>query len=327
MKTTIVKKGQTFYALAAFFLFYGCTAPRTITQSGKVTPHKQVKGGMDYSVSVPTHFVKSLYKNVEGIVIPLANKDSVYLDEQLIGLNKTVLAYSIDPLGFGYNYYARYGIAKRVDIGYKYASGTHVFDGMYQFMGSTGTIDNPGEKQFFGSIGIQYSAKKYDLPSWSGLDKVQNVLGYEMKRKDILIPLVFSIPFGKEEEFGNFSFGVAYAHSFLNYGFRNNNIYIDTLSSSTPDVVQAFQGKKNYSSFGTFFNFKCGYRFIYFVPALSVYYQNYGKFKLIDGGEVNFKGLTFVPSIGVQINPSEIALGIKRIKSKKAAKTATAYLN
>ncbi|HET6244926.1 MAG: hypothetical protein H0V01_00130 [Bacteroidetes bacterium] len=305
--------------LISFILIQlGCTPPRSITQSGKVTPHKNFKVGIDLSANIPTHFVQSLYRNTEGIVNPLMKKDTVILNEKLLKLNETALAYAVEPLGFGYNYYIRYGVYKRFDLGYKYASGTHTIDGMYQFLGSTGTIDNPGEKGNHGSIGIQYSSKKYELPKWSGLNKVQNLIGFKMQRKDFLIPIVFSIPFGEEESLGNFSFGLVYSHTFLKYGFENENIY-DTTYTQAPTNIQSIHDKKNYASFGAFFNFKIGYKYAYFLPAFALYYQDYGSFMLLDQSMIRFKGLTFVPSIGLQINPSQIASSIKKKKpnSKK----------
>ncbi len=296
-------------------LIQSCTPPKSITQSGKVTPQGQVKVGMDYCINVPTHVVRSLYQNVDGIVTPLINEDTIILNDQLVKLNKTALAYAIEPIGFGYNFYGRYGIYKHFDVGYKYASGTHVIDAMYQFLGSTGSINEPGEKGMSGSIGIQYSSKKYELPDWSGLDKVQSVLGFEMKRKDLMIPVIFSLPFGTEEKVGNFSFGLAYMHTFLNYGFQSGRIY-DTLNNAAPMIIQAIQGKKDYGSMGIFFNFKLGYKYAYFLPAFALYYQNYGSYTLIDGSSVKFKGFTYVPSLGIQINPTQIYYDIKKRKKK-----------
>ena len=57
--------------------------------------------------------------------------------------------------------------------------------------------------------------------------------------------------------------------------------------------------------------------FICVIPAFAVYYQNYGTYKLIDGSEAKFKGFSFVPSIGFQINPTEISNALK--KKQKAS--------
>ncbi len=70
-----------------------CTPPRSFIQSGKVTPHRQFKAGIDLAANVPTHVVKSVYKNTQAIVGPLINKDTIILNDQVIKLNETALAY------------------------------------------------------------------------------------------------------------------------------------------------------------------------------------------------------------------------------------------
>ena len=303
------------FCLLSAFIMASCTAPRAIYNSGKVTPHKQLKAGGDFSVNLPSLFARNLYDNIENIATPLLNRDTLSLDAQIIYLNKTAMAYAIDPFGAGYGFFARYGVAPRLDVGYKYASGSHVFDGMYQFMGSTGTFDAPQEDFFNGSIGLQYSSKNYDLPSWSGLDKVQSILDFKFKRKDILVPLIFSLSFGPEETVGSLAFGCVYTHTFISYGIDNNRIF-DTLNSMAPQLVDILNAKQDFSAFGTFVNVKLGYKFIYIIPAFALYYQNYGTYKLIDGSEASFKGFSFVPSVALQFNISELS---KAIKNKNKA--------
>ncbi len=313
MFTTKELKAIHILAACLIALAYSCTPPKTITQSGKVTPKGQVKAGMDYSANVPTHVVRSIYDNVGSIVGPLLSKDTIYVDAQLMGLNRTALAYAIEPIGVGYHYYARYGILKKFDVGYKYASGTHTFDAMYQFMGSTGSINEPGEKKMCGSVGLQFSSKSYELPGWNGLNKAQTILGFEMNRKDFIIPLIFSIPFGPEETIGNFSFGMVYTRSFLNYGFKSNKIF-DTVAQTAPVALQSLNNKANYGGVGIFFNLKLGYKYIYALPAFAMYYQNYGSFMLLDGSKAGFRGVTFVPSLGIQINPTQIYYDVRKRK-------------
>lgn len=300
-----------FFCLIGSFAISSCTPPRAIYNSGKVTPSQQCKVGADFSANLTSHFAKNLYKNVESIATPLITKDSLSLDEQIIYLNKTALAYAIDPFGAGYGFYARYGVAPHFDLGYKFTSGTHVIDGMYQFMGSTGSVEEPKEGMVHGSIGAQYSFRNYDLPSWSGLDKAQSILDFNLKRKDLLVPLIFSLAIGPEETYGSVSWGIVYTHTYLNYGFENQRIY-DTLNSMAPQIVGAIHAKQDFAAWGTFMNLKLGYKFIYIIPAFALYYQNYGSYKLIDGTDATFKGISFVPSLGFQLNPVELSNALKR---------------
>ncbi len=293
------------------FIVTSCIPPRTIYNSGKVTPHKELKAGFDFSGNFTSHFARNLYDNVESIATPLINKDTLSLDEQIIYLNKTALAYAIDPFGAGYGVYARYGVVPGLDVGYKFTSGTHVFDAQYQFMGSRGSFDNPGKDFFNGSIGVQYSFKNYSLPDWSGLSMAQSILDFKLNRKDLLIPLIFSVSIGPEETYGSFAWGLVYTHSFISYGFDNKRIY-DTISSMAPTLIEAFHNKQNYPAYGAFYNLKLGYKFIYIIPACALYYQNYRGYRLINGTDATFKGISFVPSIGLQINPTQISNALKK---------------
>ena len=300
--------------LYALYIFLpGCIAPRSVTDSGKVTPKHQIKVGGSYSANVPTQTIKNVAevvgasenvveligssvnsnKNTEEL-INTVNNSQVYTDECNI-LTKCLLVYSIDPLTTGINYYARYGLLNRVDVGYQYAAGTHAFDAKYQFLGSTGEIGSNGGKKIYGSIGLQYSSHDYALPL--GLDKIQGLLGLDLKRKDFFIPLVFSTSFGPEEKIGHFSWGLAYNYTLLEYGFNPSNAIKNQINLPFSPMYY----KKNFSSFGTFINVKVGYKYVYFLTSLSAYYQNYGNFTMLDGSQAHFSGFTFVPSMGLQV--------------------------
>jgi hypothetical protein len=183
---------------------------------------------------------------------------------------------------------------------------------MYQFLGTTGTPDDPGEpKGMHGSIGFQYSGQNANLPSKVGLNKLSSLFNYELSRKDILVPVVFSIPIGPEETYGNFSFGVAYGHTFIKYGF-NPSKQLVRYAGNEIQKIPSFSRKQGYSSFGAFINGKIGYKYAYFLPALSLYYQNYGSYDLFGLQQSRFKGVTIIPSLGVQVN-----LGFDKKKNKE----------
>ncbi len=267
----------------------GCIAPRSMMDSGKVTPKNQIKAGFNYSINIPTQTIKNAVE-----AIKTADDDTIYSD----ALNRSaryLFAYALDPLFVGMNYYARYGVISRFDIGYKYASGTHCIDARYQFLGSLRAIGSVSDKAPYGSIGLQYSSTKYKLPF--GFDKIQDRLGFDLKRKDIMIPLIFSLSLGDDEKIGHIAIGIVYNHTFLEYGYDPKGVY--DIQSKLPIAAKHF--KKNYPSFGAFGNLKVGYKYIYFLASFSVYYQNYGNFTMLDGSMENFSGYTFVPSFGFQI--------------------------
>lgn len=267
----------------------GCIAPRSIMDSGKVTPKNQIKVGASYSANIPTQTIKNVVEAAKTL-----DNTTVY-DDAFNRSAKYLFAYSLDPMSVGMNYYARYGVINKVDVGYQYASGSHAFDAKYQFLGSTGAIGTDAPKTIYGSVGLQYSFRNYKLPY--GFDKIQERLGFDLKRKDILIPVIFSTSFGEEEKIGHLAWGLAYNHTFLEYGFNPKEIY--NIQTNIPYTSAHY--KKNFGSIGAFVNMKVGYKYAYFLASFSAYYQNYGKFTMLDGSQVKFSGYTFVPSIGMQI--------------------------
>jgi hypothetical protein len=290
-----------------------CTAPRTIIASGKVTPKGAFKAGFNTGFNIATAPVAEIDDITKSAVDVIdQNSDSIFYNETVGTLTRGLLAYSLDPVNVTSDFYLRYGLAEKLDIGYKYASGAHVFDAMYQFMGSTGTPDDPSDyKGLYGSIGIQYSGQKSHLPSKVGLDKLSSIFNYKLNRKDILIPLVFSRSFGPEETYGNISFGLVYGHSFITYGFEPPKVLVRKVGDVF-ERIPSLNQKENYSSFGAFINGKLGYKYAYFVPSLSIYYQNYGTYDLFGLQQESYKGFTIVPSLGLQLN-----LGYK--KKQKAS--------
>lgn len=292
-----------FYFPLAIGLFglIACNAPRSVIHSGKVTPKHHIKTGFNYNLNLPSAAGKEIVKSAGRIAEQLINKDSILLDEQLTTMNRTALAYSLDPFSIGIDFYGRYGVAKRIDAGYKYAGKTHVFDAMYQFMGSDGSYKEPGKKGMNAAVGLQFSSRSFKLPSVFGLDKVQSILGFSMKRKDILIPVIFSLPLGDEEQYGYFSFGLAYSHTFVNYGFAPPKVFEKVnATTNTYQQVKAIADKVNYGAYGGFVNLKLGYKYVFALVSLSYYYQNYHAYKMLDGSSVAFKGGTLVPTFGLQ---------------------------
>ncbi|MBW3544893.1 MAG: hypothetical protein KY428_04700, partial [Bacteroidetes bacterium] len=162
----------------------------------------------------------------------------------------------------------------------------------------TGTWQNPGPAGLYGSVGLQFSTQNLDLGSRFFLDKISSLFNYDASRKDLIVPLIFSKSFGPEEEIGSISWGVVYNHTFIKYGFDPGNIFERVGAERVK--INGFTAKNNFSSFGAFINAKIGYRFIYVLPAITVYYQDYGTYKLLGDREFSYSGMTFIPSIGLQ---------------------------
>jgi hypothetical protein len=289
--------------ISVYIVMSGCTAPRTITTSGKVTPKGNFSVGFNSAGNIPTQTMSILKDIVKDKVNQIAQNDSIKIDGSFQQINKAAMAYALDPTSVGTEFSIRYGVFKRVDVGYKRSSGLNVYDAKYQFLGSTGYVDDATDQKFYGSVGLQYSSQSQELPSI--LSEIQSRLGYTFKRSDILVPLIFSYSFGNEEKYGCVSFGLAYNYSRIHYAAVPVDIY-------TPQNIKIMGIEKNqsYSALGVFVNSKVGYKYVYLVGSLSFYTQNYGDYTLLDGSVHNLKGVTVIPTIGLQVR-----LGRSKAKS------------
>lgn len=286
----------------AGLLAAGCTAPRAIVSTGKVTPRGEFRVGGNLAFNVPTETISKAGSTLKSAARDLATKaatDTVRYNQTIEKLQVAAIAYALDPVRPSSDLYLRYGVFERFDVGYKYAFGSHIFDAMYQFLGPVGTVENPGTRQAgvtYASIGLQYATQRTKLPSIPFLDDVDALLGFRASRHDLLVPLVFSQSLGAEEEIGAISYGVVYAHTFLRYGLTPGKLFN---GPNTP-VPELPTTRRSFGSYGAFFNAKLGYRYAYIIPALSVYYQNYGEYQLLNNRTARLSGVTFIPSLGVQ---------------------------
>ena len=283
-----------------------CTAPRSITTSGKVTPQGEFRVAYNQGFNVGTAPLDKAGSAVKSAASQLgnqaANGEKVNYSSAVNDVQTAALAYLLDPVQPAADFSIRYGIVPRLDAGYKYAFGSHVFYAAYQLLGPTGSVENPERGAAGGttyaSVGLQYAIQRTGLPKISFLNDLNNLLGLSATRHDLLIPLTISQSLGPEESIGAISYGAVYAHSWVSYGFTPSNLYNSAGTARLPDLPRQ---SRNYSSYGLFFNVKLGYKYVYFVPALSVYYQNYGDYTLVDGSTTSLSGATFIPSLGVQI--------------------------
>jgi hypothetical protein len=282
---------------AIILLCFYCSAPRHVIHSGKVTPKGHVKLGCNGSYSLPTATIKALFSGIEGGTRRITGQDTIVYDSSFNSFTKAMTIYSVDPLLLNVDFYIRYGLMERVDIGYAWNGGVHVFDARFQFLGSTGTVRNPSKEKWYGSAGIQYSGQSYELPSFLG--DLQSALKYRLKRKDLLIPIAFSRSFGEEEKYGSVGFGALYSITWLTYDYAPNIVY-ELVALAYRPVAEVPRGTTHFSAYGAFANLKLGYRFIYGLLGLSLYYQDYGTFNLFKNETVSFNGMSIIPSLGIQ---------------------------
>ena len=287
-------------AAASLLLATACSAPRAIVATGKVTPQGEFRVGYNQGFNIATAPLDKAGTALKNAASTAARKDTVGYGGAVNSLQAAALAYILDPVQPTADLSIRYGIMPGLDAGYKYAFGSHVFDAQYQFLGPTGSPENPGRGAVSGttyaSIGLQFATQRAKLPSLPFLSDINSVLNFRATRNDLLIPLIISQSFGPEEEIGAISYGLVYAHSWVSYGFAPNNVYLNT--QKIPALPTQ---SRNFSSFGGFVNLKLGYRYFYVIPAVSVFYQNYGDYALLNGASTSLSGVTFVPSLGFQL--------------------------
>jgi hypothetical protein len=283
-----------------------CTAPRSITTSGKVLPQGEFRVAYNQGFNVATEPISKAGTAVKNAATQLGNQASsgqkVNYSDAVSDVQTAALAYLVDPVQTSADLSIRYGVIPRLDVGYKYAFGSHVFDTQYQLLGPTGSVENPergaASGTTYASIGLQYAIQRTGLPKIPFLTDVNSLLGLSATRHDLLIPLTVSQSFGPEESVGAISYGAVYAHSWVSYGFTPSNLYNRAGTSVLPPLERQ---SRNFSSYGLFLNLKLGYKYVYVVPAVSVYYQNYGSYTLVDGSTTSLSGVTFIPSLGFQV--------------------------
>ena len=287
-------------AAASLLLATACSAPRAIVATGKVTPQGEFRVGYNQGFNIATAPIDKAGAALKNAASTAARKDTVGYGGAVNSLQAAALAYILDPVQPTADLSIRYGIMPHLDAGYKYAFGSHVFDAQYQFLGPTGSPENPDRGAVSGttyaSIGLQFATQRAKLPSLPFLSDINSVLNFRATRNDLLIPLIISQSFGPEEEIGAISYGLVYAHSWVSYGFAPNNVYLNT--QKIPAIPTQ---SRNFSSFGGFVNLKLGYRYFYVIPAVSVFYQNYGDYALLNGASTSLSGVTFVPSLSFQL--------------------------
>ena len=287
-------------AAAAGLLATSCTAPRAIVATGKVTPQGEFRVGYNQGLNLASAPIAKAGAAVKEAASQAASSSKVDYTDATTQLQAAALAYVLDPVQTTADINVRYGIVPHLDAGFKYTFGSYVFDTQYQFLGPVGTPENPDRGAAtgttYGSIGLQFATQRAKLPSLPFLSDINSVLNLRATRNDLLIPLIFSNSFGPEEEIGAISYGLVYAHSWVSYGFAPDKIY-----SGSVKVPELPLQRRNFSSFGGFVNLKIGYRYFYVIPAVSVFYQNYGDFALLNNQSTSLSGVTVVPSIGVQL--------------------------
>lgn len=286
-------------AALALPLFLACTAPRSVLMSPEATPKGRFRVGAELGLNVATQTSEALGQGLESSVQRIWDRyqhDTVAIAaDSLNDLAKALMAYSLDPVSAPAGVQIRYGLWHRLDIGYRYDGGAHAFDLRYQWMGPE-AAQAPGWR---GSLAAQYSTQDYTLPSIAGLDKLQDLLRYEFTRRDFLFPLIVGRPLGGEGRFGSFGMGLAYDLSLVQWDSEVVRVVEKEEGGGTRPFAP-LRGEKAISAYGGFADVRLGYRYVFLLGSLSLYWQDYGTYELFGGKRVSLSGWTVMPTLGLE---------------------------
>ena len=114
--------------------------------------------------------------------------------------------------------------------------------------------------------------------------------------------MIFSRPFGVEEKFGAFSFGMLLGRVTLDYGFQPVKMVEEATGlDAGGSPLEAVHDSQSYLTYGCFSTVKLGYQPAYLVFGLGTYFQNYGTYRLLDGHQVQLSGFNLVPTLGAEV--------------------------
>jgi hypothetical protein len=277
------------------FLLVSCSVPKVMNQSGRVTPVGNISGGVTYAANVSQVATVHLDGALRKYITEYPTADTVDFNKMLLDANKALVAYSLDPIAAGPQFYFNIGIFDRLEIGYLRTEASNALSSRLQFLGYENKRIPESKVRWFGSVGVQYSWNKYSLPDYFG--QLQETFGYRYGRRDFLIPLNFSYSFGPNEKYGALGIGAVLGMHHVYYSFIPENVINDQ-----GELLKPVDYKENYQSLGFFLNLKLGYKYAYIIPSLAVYHQNYGAYPMLDRSMVGYKGFTFVPAITLQLN-------------------------
>ena len=272
-----------------------CSVPKVMNQSGRVTPKGNITGGISYMGNVSQEPVKRVSGLVGNFINDFQPTDSVNFNQVMEDANAALVAYTLDPIIAGPQFYVKIGVYDRLEVGYLRTEVTNAFSFQFQFLGFEKEYQEQSKKRWFGSVGMQYSQSKFSLPDRFG--ELQRTFGYRFGRNDFLFPLNFSYSLGPNEQYGAIGFGAVLGLHRLNYSFIPDKVF-----DENGVQLQPLQYKNRYHSLGFFLNAKLGFKYVYVIPSLAVYYQNYGEYPMLNRNMVNFQGFSFVPAITLQLN-------------------------
>lgn len=280
-------------------LLGACSSPRTILWDGTVAKPGHVRVEADKVLSLPSVSIGSYFD--------VLSKASDKLDGEKISRNdlvvieKAAVASSLEKLGAGVNFTAAVGLGAGLEGGFRMISGNTGGDLRWQFL--------EGEQgDWNGGVGLSYTRNSFDL-----YRVVDAALGMEFKRQDLVMPLAFGVQKGTARGFHtNLACGTAIAWTRVNYSLNPITAIDDSVATlqdaegaSSTDAIRRTEvippTEQDFFSFGIHGLVQPGWRWIHFTVGGSLWYTDYGKYSLPEGGRVRLRGVTFQPALGLAL--------------------------
>lgn len=286
-------KSRSVLACLSFGLFVSsCAAPRSVIWDGTTMPRGHVQGQLGLVGSIPTATLGALGASKMEAAKSVLNGDVDSLTNQGAYDNaaKTVVAAGLDMPGATMVATAHVGIGWETEIGYRREGSVNAWSLRRQVL-------HAKESGWNGGVGVQYSSQSYELPS--ALGKIQSTLGYSFDRKDVLVPVVFSKPFGANGDMGSATIGLIGGWTSVKYGFDPKGLY-RTWGGEVAGLERLPDQETSFLSFGTTGMLRGGYKRVWVFVGLTAYWQDYGSYKVPGTDPVELSGLSLLPVLGLE---------------------------
>ncbi|MBK8803149.1 MAG: hypothetical protein IPN71_14050 [Fibrobacteres bacterium] len=271
----------------------GCAAPRSVIWDGTTMPRGHVQGQLGMIGSIPTATLSALTTSQMDAAKSLLSGEVDSLTNQGAYDNaaKTLVAAGLDMPSATPVATVHLGVGWETEIGYRREGSVNAWSVRRQIL-------HEQQSGWNGGIGIQYSSQSYELPS--ALGKIQSTLGYSFDRKDILVPLVFSKPFGTKGNLGSGTIGLVGGWTKINYGFDPKGLY-RTWGGSVEALERLPNQESSFMSFGATGMLRGGYKHVWVLVGLTTYWQDYGSYVVPGSDPVELSGFSILPALGLEI--------------------------
>lgn len=269
-------------------LFLGaCSSPRTILWDGTVAKPGHVRLEADKVLSLPSVSIGSYFDVLSKAADKLDGEKVSRTD--LVVIEKAAIASSLEKPGAGVNLTAAVGVGAGLEVGGRMISGNTGGDLRWQFL--------EGEQgDWNGGVGLSYTRNTFDFNKI-----VDAALGMEFKRQDLVVPLAFGVQKGTARGFHtNLACGAAVAWTRVNYSLNPTTEVVDSTGEvRRTEVIPPTE--QDFLSFGVHGLVQPGWRWIHFTVGGSLWYTDYGRYSLPEGGRVHLTGVTFQPALGLAL--------------------------